>query len=119
MALNLKQVKNDWLKTSGPFHVSRLAEHYGVFEHLFGAAYFIPRVELNVSFQNGDIASPVYYGNIVKPSEATTQPEVVFDPNFDYRNTGTVETESWWTLVLTNPDGHFSGNEAEYCHWFV
>ncbi|XP_053695857.1 39S ribosomal protein L38, mitochondrial [Sabethes cyaneus] len=120
LALDLKQVKNDWLKTSGPFHVRRLAEHYGVFEHLFGAAYFLPRVELKVSFPNGDTASPVYYGNVLKPSEATRQPEVVFDPNFDFQSTGaSVKTDSWWTLVLTNPDGHLSDGEAEYCHWFV
>ncbi|KAL9696191.1 hypothetical protein quinque_015476 [Culex quinquefasciatus] len=80
-------VRRDWLKTSGPFHVQRLAEHYGVFEHLFGAAYFIPRVNLKVAFptSGGELASPVYYGNVIKPSEATSEPDVQFDPNFDFK----------------------------------
>uniref|UniRef100_A0A1Q3F4M4 Large ribosomal subunit protein mL38 n=1 Tax=Culex tarsalis TaxID=7177 RepID=A0A1Q3F4M4_CULTA len=114
-------VRSDWLKTSGPFHVQRLAEHYGVFEHLFGAAYFVPRVNLKVAFPNGEAASPVYYGNVIKPSEATQEPTVQFDPNFDFKRQQSEQVggESWWTLVLTNPDGHFSESDKEYCHWFV
>lgn len=27
--------------------------------------------------------------------------------------------DTLWTLVLTNPDGHFTDNEKEYVHWFV
>lgn len=119
LTINPEQVKIDWLKTSGPFHVRRIAEHYGVYEHLFGAAYFVPRVNLNISYRNEDTAHPVFYGNILKPFEAKQQPEVSFDPNFDFKSSGNVEPLSWWTLVLTNPDGHFTNNNAEYCHWFV
>ncbi|XP_039440149.1 39S ribosomal protein L38, mitochondrial [Culex pipiens pallens] len=116
-------VRRDWLKTSGPFHVQRLAEHYGVFEHLFGAAYFVPRVNLKVAFptSGGELASPVYYGNVIKPSEATSEPDVQFDPNFDFKGSESKQVggDSWWTLVLTNPDGHFTESDKEYCHWFV
>lgn len=124
MVIDPELVKKDWLKTSGPFHVKRLAEHYGVFEHLFGAAYFVPRVDLRITFSNGggDVASPVYYGNVLKPSEASTEPTVQFDASFDFKDkTGTAKKgeNTWWTLVLTNPDGHFSEKDKEYCHWFV
>ena len=29
------------------------------------------------------------------------------------------EDGSLWTLVMTNPDGHFEEDEAEYLHWMV
>ncbi|XP_058830231.1 large ribosomal subunit protein mL38 [Topomyia yanbarensis] len=123
LTIDPELVKRDWLKTSGPFHVRRVAEHYGIFEHLFGAAYFVPRINLKIAFQNGDSASPVYYGNVVKPAEANRQPEVHFDHTFDFKDrlgTGAESSgTSLWTLVLTNPDGHFSENDKEYCHWFV
>ncbi|KXJ76062.1 hypothetical protein RP20_CCG010410 [Aedes albopictus] len=115
-------VKQDWLTTSGPFHIKRLAEHYGVFEHLYGSAYFVPRVHLQIAFNNGDVASPVYYGNVLKPSEASAEPTVQFDASFNFRGSTSGEAkagDSWWTLVLTNPDGHFSEHDKEYCHWFV
>ncbi|XP_058445297.1 large ribosomal subunit protein mL38 [Malaya genurostris] len=126
LSIDPELVKRTWLKTSGPFHVRRLAEHYGIFEHLFGAAYFVPRVDLQIAFRNGDAANPVYYGNIVKPTEASQEPEVHFDSSFNYKEalgrteaTSDSSSTSWWTLVLTNPDGHLSEADKEYCHWFV
>ncbi len=29
------------------------------------------------------------------------------------------DSNSLWTLVLTNPDGHFTEENAEYLHWMV
>ena len=29
------------------------------------------------------------------------------------------DDDSLWTLVMTNPDGHFEEDEAEYLHWMV
>ncbi|XP_062552871.1 large ribosomal subunit protein mL38 [Armigeres subalbatus] len=119
LSIDPELVKQDWLKTSGPFHIQRLAEHYGVFEHLYGAAYFVPRVQLQIAFNNGDVASPVYYGNVLKPSEASTEPSVRFDANFNYKGAASETGATWWSLVLTNPDGHFSEHDKEYCHWFI
>ena len=51
----------------------------------------------------------VIKGNIIKPKEATTVPYVEFDSDPD----------SLWTLALTNPDGHFTDEDAEYLHWMV
>ena len=52
MEINLEAVRKDWLQTSGPFHQKVIAEHYGIFQHLFGDAYFIPRIPLNISVRN-------------------------------------------------------------------
>ncbi|XP_050070016.1 39S ribosomal protein L38, mitochondrial [Anopheles maculipalpis] len=122
LEVDLEQVRDDWLKTSGPFHVKRIAEHYGVFEHLFGrSAYFVPRIELNIQYQMGELVHPVRYGNILKPSDTQTAPSVQFDVNFTFagEKADDRQQESWWCLLLTNPDGHFEDSEKEYCHWFV
>ncbi|KAJ9584581.1 hypothetical protein L9F63_021079 [Diploptera punctata] len=103
-------VREDWMKTAGPFHIRQIAEHYGVFEHLFGDAYFVPRVDLKIRYkQTVDSYLPVYYGNIIKPAEASSVPEVTFSS----------DPTSLWTLILTNPDGHFTKNDSEYVHWFI
>lgn len=53
MEINLDEAKNDWLKTAGPFHIRKIAEHYGVFEHLFGKyAFFTPRVTMDIKVRS-------------------------------------------------------------------
>lgn len=47
--VNIDEVKTDWFKTGGPFHIRKIADHYGIFDHLFGKyAYFVPRVFLDI-----------------------------------------------------------------------
>lgn len=66
----LKEVKEEWLKTAGPLHIRRVAEHYGVYDDLFGDAYFTPRVKLDVRYKLTDESYlPVHRGNVIKPSE--------------------------------------------------
>jgi large subunit ribosomal protein L38 len=66
----LKEVKEEWLKTAGPLHIRRVAEHYGVYNDLFGDAYFTPRVQLDVHYKLTDESFlPVHRGNVIKPSE--------------------------------------------------
>lgn len=79
----METVKNDWLQTSGNFHIRDIAQHYGVYQHLFGDAFFVPRVPLQISYQQSgaETAVPVYYGNTIKPSEAGRRPDVQFDSN--------------------------------------
>lgn len=98
-----------WARNVGQYQIKTIADHYGVYEHLFGDAYFVPRVPLNIVFNSGSYETPVYYGNIIKPREATTAPNVSFES----------DDKSFWTLVLTNPDGHLSRTNSEYVHWFV
>lgn len=107
--IDLRKVKEDNRSAAGPLHIKTIADHYGVFLHLFGDAYFMPRVPLNIVYPIGDLNIPVYYGNVVKPVETCQKPEVAFESDDD----------SLWTLILTNPDGHFSKENAEYIHWFV
>jgi large subunit ribosomal protein L38 len=47
--IDLNAVKAEWFKTGGPFQIRKLAEHYGIFNDLFGKhAYFTPRVSLTI-----------------------------------------------------------------------
>lgn len=110
MEVNLEEVRKDWLETDGPFHIRKIADHYSVYEHLFGDAYFIPRTNLKVFYElpNNDLC-PVYYGNIIKPSTTTKIPIIEYDAN----------KEDLYTVLLTNPDGHFSEKDKEYVHLFM
>lgn len=47
--IDLEEVKRDWLQTSGQYHIRDIAQHYGVYQHLFGDAYFVPRVSLDIN----------------------------------------------------------------------
>ncbi|RZC35233.1 39S ribosomal protein L38, mitochondrial, partial [Asbolus verrucosus] len=109
LKIDLEEANKEWLKTSGFYHIKKIADHYGVYEHLFGDAYFLPIVPVSVYFSNNDTLHPVYFGNIIKPSDATEKPEVFYESNDD----------TLWTLIMTNPDGHFTQQEKEYVHWFV
>ncbi|XP_065708676.1 large ribosomal subunit protein mL38-like [Patagioenas fasciata] len=106
----LDKVRAEWEKSSGPFHKQRVAEHCGVFRDLFRGATFTPWVTLRVEYsQEDEHVMPVYYGNMVTPSEASSPPAVSYEAD-----KGTL-----WTLLLTNPDGHLRDTHSEYLHWLV
>ncbi|XP_035414827.1 39S ribosomal protein L38, mitochondrial isoform X1 [Cygnus atratus] len=106
----LDEVRAEWEKTSGPFHRQRLAEYYGIFRDLFQKGTFTPWVSLRVEYsQEDEHLVPVYYGNMVTPTEASNPPEVSYE----------ADKGSLWTLLLTNPDGHLRETDAEYLHWLV
>ncbi|XP_019871903.2 39S ribosomal protein L38, mitochondrial [Aethina tumida] len=109
LLIDLDAVKQEWLNSSAPHHIKESADHYGVFEHLYGDAYFYPRVPLGVYYTHNDLQHPVYYGNVIKPQEASSKPEIKYES----------DDKTLWTLVLTNPDGHFTEQDKEYVHWFV
>lgn len=48
MEVDNDRVKEDWLESEGQFQIKRIAQHYGVYEHLFGYAYFVPRITLDI-----------------------------------------------------------------------
>uniref|UniRef100_UPI0037E90E41 large ribosomal subunit protein mL38 n=1 Tax=Semicossyphus pulcher TaxID=241346 RepID=UPI0037E90E41 len=106
--IRIDQVQETWEKTSAPFHVMRLADHYGVFRDLFPMAYFLPQVPLHIGYGQ-DNSGQVHYGNRLTPTEAASVPQISFD----------AEEGSLWTLLLTCPDEHLLNNEAEYVHWLV
>ncbi|NXT00545.1 RM38 protein, partial [Jacana jacana] len=106
----LDEVRAEWEKTSGPFHKQRVAERCGIFRDLFKGATFTPWVTLRVEYsQEDEDLVPVYYGNIVTPSEASSPPAVSYEAG----------EGSLWTLLLTNPDGHLRDTDSEYLHWLV
>lgn len=106
----LDEVRDEWLRDVGPQHIKNVAEHYGIFEHLFGDAYFYPRLPLDIAYHQGeDLYAPVFSGNLLKPAEVLKEPIVQFKSDPD----------ALWTLVLTNPDGHLTKENSEYVHWMV
>ncbi|NXP46442.1 RM38 protein, partial [Heliornis fulica] len=110
MLIPLDEVRAEWEKTSGPFHKQRVAEHCGIFRDLFKGAVFTPWVSLRVEYsQDDEQLVPVYYGNMVTPSEAASPPAVSYE----------AEEGSLWTVLLTNPDGHLREADSEYLHWLV
>ncbi|CAH1962087.1 unnamed protein product [Acanthoscelides obtectus] len=109
LLINLEEVRKDSATTSAPIFIKNIADHYGVFEHLFGDAYFYPRVPLSIVYESGELDLPVFCGNTIKPNEAKGAPKISYD----------CDKDSLWTLVLTNPDGHFTEKDKEYVHWFI
>ncbi|XP_018022117.1 39S ribosomal protein L38, mitochondrial, partial [Hyalella azteca] len=53
--------------------------------------------------------TPVYRGNIIKPNEARTVPNVSYPSPPD----------ALWTLQLTNPDGDLYKPDSECLHWLI
>lgn len=109
MLVDLEEVEKDWYENNGPSHIKRIADHYGIYEHLYNEGYFLPKVHMNVLYSSGDLVYPVYHGNVLKPSEATKAPEVSYESDED----------SLWVLTLINLDGHLTEDGKEYIHWCV
>lgn len=109
--VSLEDVEKEWAAFGfASQHIKTIADHYGIFEHLFGDAFFYPEVMLDVGYvQNDEVIVPVYRGNIVKPREALKPPEVKFEADKD----------SLWTLLVTNLDGHLTEENSEYVHWLI
>ncbi|KYN39760.1 39S ribosomal protein L38, mitochondrial [Trachymyrmex septentrionalis] len=110
LLVDLKTVKEDWLQIDGPSHIHRIAKHYGVYNDLYGDAYFMPVVPLNISYDlEDDKLVKVYTGNVIKPSEASKAPDVTYD----------AEDGTLWSLIMCTPDGNLTSKDNEYCHWFI
>lgn len=114
--IDLDKVQQTYVQTTGQHDLRLLADHYGIFEHLFGSAYFVPRVPLNIAYDQ----NPVYNGNVIKPAEATKAPLVSFDGQLDPITAKSAQGDSYWTLLATNPDAHYTNSAAPEClHWFM
>ncbi|XP_014487652.1 PREDICTED: 39S ribosomal protein L38, mitochondrial [Dinoponera quadriceps] len=113
LLVDLKDARECWLQTDGPFHIHRIAEHYGIYKDLYRDAYFMPTVPLDICYNlEDDKVTRVRTGNIIKPKEASKAPDVTF-------NATTEDDGSLWTLLMTTPDGNFTDPKKEYCHWFI
>lgn len=110
LLVDLQKVREDWLQFNSSSHIHRLAKHYGIFGDLYGDAYFMPVVPMDISYGlPDDKVIKVYTGNIIKPSEASKVPDVTYN----------AEDGSLWTLIMSTPDGNLTSAENEYCHWFI
>lgn len=113
--VNMSDVQAEHERTGNyALEIANAAEFYGIFEDLFDHKFFNPVVNLNIGFEGpDDMVTPVLRGNVVKPHEAKNEPFVEFSSSDDESDS------SLWTLVMTNPDGHFTDDNAEYLHWMV
>ncbi|XP_012678690.1 39S ribosomal protein L38, mitochondrial [Clupea harengus] len=108
LQIPLDRVKEEWERTNGPYHIQRLAEHYGIYRDLFPMAFFVPRVMMHVHYGD-DASTAVYYGNQLPAATAAAPPRVTYE----------AEEGSLWTILLTCPDEHLQDGEQEYVHWLV
>lgn len=78
MEIPLDEVFDEWVKTEGPARIKKIADHYGVYDHLFGDAYFYPVSPITVAYKvDEDEYAPVYYGNPLKPKEVKSFVDLV------------------------------------------
>lgn len=109
--LNLEEARNVWLETTSPDDIRKIADHYNIFQDLFGNAFFFPVVQLDISYNidDNDTVVRVYTGNVIKPAEARAL------PNVGYK----AQNDTLWTLLMCTPDGNLENSNNEYCHWFL
>ena len=70
--MSLDDVEDIYRVESLPADITASAKHYGIFEHLFKGAYFIPVTQLDVCFDCGDDDEhvvPVLRGNEIAPAQ--------------------------------------------------
>lgn len=111
LEVDLSKVREEWIGSGEAFtDLFNAAELYGIYEDLYKHAYFHPCLMLDIAYRGeDDLTTPVYRGNIVKPSEALAAPEVSWASSDD----------SLWCLVMTGLDTHFHEEGSEYIHWMV
>lgn len=110
LQIDLEDARREWQNTLGPIHKKQIAEHYGIYEHLYGEGYFIPFQNMEIMYNlKNDSLLPVCTGNVIKPVEALESPSVSFES----------DGNTLWTLALTSLDGHLTESDKEYVHWLV
>ena len=79
--VDLEVVRNQWMESGEVFdQIYQAADLYGIFEDLFQYAYFWPCLMLQVEWlqEDGETLVPVHRGNLVKPGECKSAPEVSY-----------------------------------------
>ncbi|KAB7494478.1 39S ribosomal protein L38, mitochondrial [Armadillidium nasatum] len=111
LKVDLEVIQKEWENSLKPYHVKELAENYEIYKHLFGDyAFFYPVVTMNILYDfNEELMSPVYYGNLLKPKEVKSEPNVQFQS----------DSESLWSLIFTSPDDNLLEKDSEMIHWFI
>ena len=108
--IDLGQVRDSWVKAGAVYEdIMAAADLYGVFEDLFGHAYFRPCLMLDIRYAFKDVLVPVHRGNMVKPREAATAPKVTWKS----------DNNGLWCLMMTGLDSHLQSETSQYLHWMV
>ncbi|XP_065827478.1 large ribosomal subunit protein mL38-like [Oscarella lobularis] len=110
----LNVIRQEWV-TDGNWasHVNLVARHYGIYQHLFGGVEFLPKVDMTIEYG----CRRVHAGNHVAPIECKDPPIITYDSNS--LSDGGGRNNSWWTLLMSNPDGNACESDAEMLHWLV
>lgn len=66
VVIPLETVRRDWMAKNEFSTTTKLARHYGIFEHMFEQNEFTPSVRIIVKFGESD---QVHYGNFLTPSQ--------------------------------------------------
>lgn len=98
-------VRTDWMAKNEFSTTTKLARHYGIYEHMFKQE-FTPSVRMLVKFGETD---QVHFGNFLTPLQAFHEPTVDYDSSDDIK----------WTLIFANPDGNFIEKKKEFLHWMI
>eukprot|EP00088_Acartia_fossae_P053021 TRINITY_DN6016_c0_g1_i2.p1 TRINITY_DN6016_c0_g1~~TRINITY_DN6016_c0_g1_i2.p1 ORF type:complete len:480 (-),score=84.01 TRINITY_DN6016_c0_g1_i2:110-1549(-) len=111
LQVDIDKVKEESIESGEIFtSIHNAAEFYGIYEDMFREGYFYPCVNLDIAYAlEDDMMAPVYRGNMVKPREAASQPEVTWKSKED----------DIWCLALTGLDTHLTEENQEYVHWLV
>lgn len=110
LVVPLDEIYEDWIRDDGLEQIMQITKHYGLFKDLFDEyAYFYSRVPLEVSYDDGETSTGAYFGNIIKPREATQRPQITYPTDAD----------TLWTVMFVNPDGNLVQEGSECLHWLV
>uniref|UniRef100_T1IS83 Large ribosomal subunit protein mL38 n=1 Tax=Strigamia maritima TaxID=126957 RepID=T1IS83_STRMM len=115
-SLDVEKIRQHWHTTIGVRHIRNSAVHYGIYRDMFSNGFFYPTTHLQIFYcDENDVATPVFNGNHLKPSEVAMFSIMKSMPEIEFPS----DPQSLWTLVATNLDCHFEQDSFEYLLWFV
>ncbi|XP_011410353.2 PREDICTED: 39S ribosomal protein L38, mitochondrial-like [Amphimedon queenslandica] len=103
----LPTVKEDWKEEHGLVHLQRTGHHFNIFSDVY-KQMFHPLGFMGVAYETNQIR----HGNIVHPEKTLNEPVVSLPSS-------SVERNGYWTLVMSNPDGHLTDSNFELLHWMI
>jgi hypothetical protein len=114
LTVPLDEVNFNWQKENCPNHLQVVGQHYNIFSDVYSMKPFRPISVMDVAYA----ANSVMCGNILRPSQVLDEPSVVFPCTDNQTLRGGIKPV-YWTLVLSNIDGHVYTNQMEVLHWMV
>lgn len=114
MQVPLDVIANEWrCSKDGLKHLQTVANHCQVYDKIFNEV-FTPCGYMGVSYEGN---TDVLKGNILYPRQVQ-QPPVVTLPIVMSAN-NQEQFDGFYTLILTNIDGHLQDNTKEVLHWMM